>query len=445
MNLRTRFALITGGIVLVLATVMSFGAYSIASNQLETQVQSSLENRAARILSIASRDGFRWIDAFGRGPVNRAILETEIDAITQVVLPDGRVYGRNENPLLPITDKERGLLQSTRRTLISTTQVEGNEYRVLTVAAPDGSLIQVAKDTQILVNARTGMRTWLPLYASLAVVIAALIGWWFAGRIARPIQNLAATAESIAETQDLENTISVTSSDEVGKLASSFNTMLEALRGSVSRQRQLVQDASHELRTPLTSLRANTELLERATLSDEDRASILADMRAEVDELAALSAELNALATDQRKAEDITSVDLAEVAHEIVARASRRTSAPITVHVTSDSVVQARPSQLERALSNLVDNAVKFSNGQSEVEIHVGSKRVEVRDHGPGISDEDKPHVFDRFYRAVATRSMPGSGLGLAIVAQFVQDHHANAYVLDNAGGGAIVGIQFTA
>ena len=445
MNLRTRFALITGGIVLVLATVMSFGAYSIASNQLENQVQSALEQRAARILSIASQDGFRWIDAFGRGPVNRAIMETEIDAITQVVLPDGRVYGRNENPLLPITDREKNLLSSNKPTMISTTQVGGHEYRVLTVAAPDGSLIQVAKDTQILVNARTGMRTWLPLYASLAVVIAALIGWWFAGRIARPIQDLASTAESIAETQDLDNTISVSGADEVGKLATSFNTMLEALRGSVARQRQLVQDASHELRTPLTSLRANTELLERATLTDEDRASILSDMRAEIDELTALSAELNALATDQRKAEEITSVDLSEVAHEIVARASRRTSAPLSVHVTSDVIVQARPSQLERALSNLVDNAVKFSNGESEVEIHVGAKRVEVRDHGPGISDFDKPHVFDRFYRAVATRSMPGSGLGLAIVAQFVQDHNANAYVLDNVGGGAIVGIQFTA
>jgi two-component system sensor histidine kinase MprB len=198
------------------------------------------------------------------------------------------------------------------------------------------------------------------------------------------------------------------------------------------------------LRTPLTSLRANTELLERATLSEVDRSSILADMRAEVDELAVLSAELSALAIDQRKAEDPISVDLLEVANDVVARASRRTTALITVHATPNTVITARPHQLERALSNLVDNAMKFSSGNSPVEVHVGALRVEVRDHGPGISDEDKPHVFDRFYRAVATRSMPGSGLGLAIVAQFVQDHNANAYVLDNAGGGAIVGIQFT-
>jgi two-component system sensor histidine kinase MprB len=219
--------------------------------------------------------------------------------------------------------------------------------------------------------------------------------------------------------------------------------MLEALRGSVARQRQLVQDASHELRTPLTSLRANTELLERGQLSDADRTSILADMRAEVDELADLSAELSALAIDNRTTEEPVSIDLSDVAHEIAVRASRRSGTPVTVHTTPGTTVNARPNQLERAVSNLVDNAIKFTNDGSEIEIHVGSFRVEVRDKGIGIADDDKPLVFDRFYRATATRSMPGSGLGLSIVSQFATDHNANAYVLDNAGGGAIVGLQF--
>ena len=219
--------------------------------------------------------------------------------------------------------------------------------------------------------------------------------------------------------------------------------MLEALRGSVARQRQLVQDASHELRTPLTSLRANTELLERGQLSDADRTSILADMRAEVDELTDLSAELSALATDNRTTEEPVTIDLSDVAHEIAIRASRRSGTPVTVHTTPGTSVVARPNQLERALSNLVDNAIKFTNDSSEIQIHCGSFRVEVRDKGIGISNADKPLVFDRFYRATATRSMPGSGLGLSIVSQFAIDHNASAYVLDNAGGGAIVGLQF--
>jgi two-component system sensor histidine kinase MprB len=445
MNLRTRFALIAGALVFVLATVMSVGAYRIASSQLENQVQTSLEQRISRILNIMDRPDFTWQDSFGPGPVNQAIMQTEVDAITQVVLPNGQILGRREYPQLPIERADKALSFGGDRVNESSTIIEGHTFRTMTVLANDGSLIQVAKDTQILIDARNGMRKWFPLFAALAVMVSAVIGWLFAGRVSKPIEDLALAANDIAQTQDLERRIKVSGSDEVARLSTSFNTMLTALNKSMNRQRQLVQDASHELRTPLTSLRANSELLERASVSDADRAAILADMRAEIDELTALSTELSALAIDQKAAESPIDTDLAVIADEIATRAARRGGTAVSVHVTDDVIVQARPHQLERAISNLVDNAIKFSGGTSEVEIHVGAKRVEVRDHGPGISDEDKPHVFDRFYRATATRSMPGSGLGLSIVSQFAEDHNASAYVLDNVGGGAIVGIQFTA
>lgn len=444
MNLRTRFALIAGALVFVLATVMSVGAYRIASSQLENQVQTSLEQRISRILNIMDRPNFTWQDSFGPGPVNQAIMQTEVDAITQVVLPNGQILGRREYPQLPIERADKALSFGGDRVNESSTVIEGHTFRTMTVLANDGSLIQVAKDTQILIDARNGMRKWFPLFAALAVMVSAVIGWLFAGRVSKPIEDLALAANDIAQTQDLERRIKVSGSDEVARLSTSFNTMLTALNKSMNRQRQLVQDASHELRTPLTSLRANSELLERASVSDADRAAILADMRAEIDELTALSTELSALAIDQKAAESPIDTDLAVIADEIATRAARRGGAAVSVHVTDDVMVQARPHQLERAISNLVDNAIKFSGGSSEVEIHVGAKRVEVRDHGPGISDEDKPHVFDRFYRATATRSMPGSGLGLSIVSQFAEDHNASAYVLDNVGGGVIVGIQFT-
>ena len=444
MNLRTRFVTITAGLVFVLATAMSIGAYRIASTQLSSQVNESLNTRIDRILLIVADPFFSWRDAFGRGPVNREILQTETDSITQVVLPDGSILRRQENPALPVTDEDRALIPGSTQISKNTITLNSHQFKVFTVAATDGTLIQVAKDNQIVVDAQRGMRVWLPLFTFVAVVVSGAAGWLFARRISKPIESLAATAESIAATQDLDKSIDVSGNDEVSQLARSFNTMLGALRVSSERQRRLIQDASHELRTPLTSLRANAELLERATLSDADRQSILTDIKAEVDELTDLSAELNALATDQRAAEAVEQVDLADLAHEIATRASRRTTSPITVHTTDGHVVSARPHQLERALSNLVDNAIKFSNGESDIEIHVGAQRVEVRDHGPGISDEDKPKVFDRFYRATATRSMPGSGLGLAIVAQFADDNNAHTYVLDNAGGGTIVGLQFT-
>jgi two-component system sensor histidine kinase MprB len=406
-------------------------------------VKASLNQRALSTIEAINRPRRDFNDFFGNGPLDRAISQTEIDSITQIIDTNGILHKRRDLPDLPYEAALRSLREDPSRAYYSSVSLENHEFRMLSVASPDGTIIQVAKDTQILVDAQNGMRTYFPLFAALAVLVSGGFAWLFATRVTRPIEELAATAESIAETQDLNRSIEVRGSDEVAQLARSFNTMLVALRASSDRQRRLVQDASHELRTPLTSLRANAEILERATLSDEDRSSILADMKAEVDELADLSVELSALATDQRAAEDPVQVDLLDVVSEVASRASRRTSAEVSVHSTEDTIVSARPSQLERAISNLVDNAIKFSGASSSVEIHVGSKRVEVRDHGPGISDEDKPHVFDRFYRATATRSMPGSGLGLAIVSQFAEANDANVYVLDNAGGGVIVGLQF--
>ena len=443
MNLRTRYVAITAMLVFVIATAMSIGAYRIATDQLEKQVKASLNQRALSTIEAINRPRRDFNDFFSSGPLDRAISQTEFDSITQIIDTNGILHKRRDLPDLPYEPALKALREDPARAYYSSVNLENHEFRMLSVASPDGTIIQVAKDTQILVDAQNGMRTYFPLFAALAVLISGGFAWLFASRVTRPIEELAATAESIAATQDLNRSIEVSGSDEVAQLARSFNTMLVALRASSDRQRRLVQDASHELRTPLTSLRANAEILERATLSDEDRSSILADMKAEVDELADLSVELSALATDQRAAEDPVTVDLLDVVSEIATRSSRRTSAEVSVHSTDDTIVSARPSQLERAISNLVDNAIKFSGATSAVEIHVGSKRVEVRDHGPGISDEDKPHVFDRFYRATATRSMPGSGLGLAIVSQFAEANDANVYVLDNAGGGVIVGLQF--
>jgi two-component system sensor histidine kinase MprB len=442
-NLRTRFALSTATIVLAIAVIIGGGAYGIASSRLHDEIDNGLEARAARLVDLLARPAFRPGEIFGR-EVRDEILDTELDALTQLDIPGTGPIGRQGNPVIPTSDRDAQVSEAGAGRVWSTFTNEDVSYRVLTVAVPDGTLIRVAKDTALVDESLGAMRTWFPVLAALSAIVAAAAGWLFARRVSAPIESLTSTAEQIAATRNIVDGITVSGNDEVARLGTSFNTMLAALRDSISRQRQLVQDASHELRTPLTSLRANTELLGRGDLAAADRDAILADMRAEIDELVDLSAELSALASDQKAQEEPTSVDLADVAADVVARAQRRSNAPVTLHTASDTVVTARPQQLERALSNLVDNAIKFSQGTEPVEVHVGAKRVEVRDHGPGIADSDKPHVFDRFYRAVSTRSMPGSGLGLAIVSQFADDHSASAYVLDNAGGGAIVGIQFS-
>lgn len=442
MSLRVRFALVTSAIVLVLAGSTAVGAYRIASMQLRGEVDRTLQSRAARLIDMLARPAFRPGDLFGRD-IRDEILATELDSITQLDIPGTGPVGRRDNPVIPTTAADQSISETGAGRNWTTFAAGGTEYRVLTVAVPDGTLVRVAKDTAVVDRALGSMRVRLPVATALAALMSAIVGWWFARRITRPVEHLAATAESIAATQDLDHPIEQGGAGEVGALARSFSAMVEALRGSLARQRQLVQDASHELRTPLTSLRANTEILERANLSDDERRSVLADMRAEVDELAALGAELGALATDHRAAEQAVPVNLADIAAEVVERARRRTGMPVNLESGENTIVVARPHQLERAVSNLVDNAVKFSDGTGEVTVVVRDSAIEVRDRGPGIPDEDKPRVFDRFYRAVSTRSMPGSGLGLAIVSQCAEDNDAETFVRDNEGGGAVVGLRF--
>lgn len=446
MTIRTRFAVLAGSLVLIVVAAIGLGAYVVAGQQLRNQVDGTLNARATLIARSLERNGRPDFSNDDRVPrrVIDTFLQTEFDAVTQYIDSEGVIVASAGSVNIPISSSDAILSNRARGYRRSTVTVEGHPYRVLTVALRDGSLIKVAKNIQEIESARSGMRQWFLGIGIVGFILAGGLGWLLARRTSKPIEDLAATAEKIAATQDLDQEIAIDGDAEVQQLSRSFNTMLSALRLSTLRQRQLVQDASHELRTPLTSLRANTELLQRPELSDADRAAILADMRAEVDELSELSSELSSLATDHRTTESIAAVNLREVADEIAQRARRRTNGQISVTGDEIAMVNVRPLQFERALSNLVDNAVKFSPADSSIEISVDQKRIHVRDSGPGISDADKPLVFDRFYRATATRSMPGSGLGLAIVRQFADDNSAQTFVADAPGGGAIVGLTFS-
>ncbi|MDP4641995.1 MAG: HAMP domain-containing histidine kinase, partial [Ilumatobacteraceae bacterium] len=305
-----------------------------------------------------------------------------------------------------------------------------------------GGAIQIARNvdesTTILYRIRNGLVT---LSAAL-VALAAGAGWWIARAITKPLQTLSVTANDVATTGLLEVSVPERGATELRSLAISFNAMLTKIRSSVTRERQFIQDASHELRTPLTSLRANSELLERPELTNDERGAILRDMRAEVDALTAISSELSTLATDQRYSEAAISINLSDATEVVVERMRRRSkrninfaSLPADSH--ANNIIQVRHAQFERALTNIIDNALKFSPDDTSVEVQVGHRSVTVIDHGPGITEKDRPNIFTRFFRADATRSMPGSGLGLAIVQQFAADHNGSVEVVDTPGGGA--------
>jgi two-component system sensor histidine kinase MprB len=250
------------------------------------------------------------------------------------------------------------------------------------------------------------------------------------------VRRLTETAERVSETGDLSERIEVEGRDELSRLAGSFNAMLAALEDSNRAQRQLVADASHELRTPLTSLRTNIEVLasDRA-LPAEERGRLLSDVVEQLGEMTTLIAELIELARAEEQTLQAEDVRLDLLAADAVERARRNRPGVAFTTRFDETVVRGVPGTIERAISNLLDNAAKWSPPGAEVEVEVREDRVTVRDHGPGIADEDLPYVFDRFYRARSARGMPGSGLGLAIVRQ-VAEAHGGGVVAERAEGG---------
>jgi two-component system sensor histidine kinase MprB len=258
-------------------------------------------------------------------------------------------------------------------------------------------------------------------------------------RATRPIERLTETAEHIAATQDLATPIPVRGDDEVGRLAASFNTMLIALDTSREQQQRLVVDASHELRTPLTAVRTNIDFLGHATTLDaEQRAQLIAETRLELDELTNLVSEMVELATDVRSQEPVEPVPLTEVADDVAARFRRRTGHEIVVYADDAGVVDGRRAMLDRAISNLVDNALKFSPDGAPVTITVRDTTLEVADRGPGVASAERERVFDRFYRTANARTLPGSGLGLSIVSQIATLHGGTVALDERPGGGTV-------
>jgi two-component system sensor histidine kinase MprB len=241
-------------------------------------------------------------------------------------------------------------------------------------------------------------------------------------------------AEEVTATRDLTRRIDVQNEDELGRLASAFNEMLVALDASVKAQRRLVADASHELRTPLSSLRTNIEVLAGGKkLPPGERQKLLADVTGQVEELSTLVGDL--VEIDRERPAEVEDVRLDELVRHAVARAKVRAPKVLFRTQLDESLVRGAPAQLERAVSNLLDNAAKWS---SSVDVAVSDHEVTVRDHGPGISEEDLPHVFDRFYRATNARNLPGSGLGLAIVRHVAQTHGGEATAENAPDGGAV-------
>jgi two-component system sensor histidine kinase MprB len=434
-SFRARLALVAAAAVALAVIVASAVVYVVVRDQLRGQVDDTLNARYTQIiqspLPLRIDDGY--LDIPGP-PVGEATF-------VQAVTSDGHVF-HTRGP-------QRGSLPVTKDTLAAAREPVGTKHfsdigdvRVLTISG-SGIAVQIARSLGEVDHTLHRVTIFLIVIALGGIAVAAGLGLAVSQAALRPVRRLTETAEHVTETGDLSQRIETGGEDELGRLATSFNTMLGALEESSRAQRQLVADASHELRTPLTSLRTNIEVLagERA-LAPQERERLLSDVVEQLGEMTTLIAELIELARAEQHPEETEDIRLDLIAEAAVERARRnRPSVTFTTDFDS-SLVHGAPSTIERAVANLLDNAAKWSPPGGEVEVGVHGPEVTVRDHGPGIADEDLPYVFDRFYRASAARGLPGSGLGLAIVKQVAEAHGGTVVAERPEGGGTLMRLR---
>jgi len=449
-TLRTRLTLLVVAVTAVAVIGGAYAAYLTTSRELRSEIDAFLVNRVERFSKAPAGDLDDVIGPPPGGGGGRDEHDDErlvdLDAVTQVIDRSGAVLSAvTGQPLLPVAERDLEVAAGSEEPKIRDVEVDGGRYRMITAPIGGGRAVQVARSLSESDDVLSALRTQLVLIAAIGAALAGAMASLAARRTARPIEQLTLASEHVAATQDLSVPIPVEGSDEVGRLAAAFNTMLLALDTSRQQQKRLVMDASHELRTPLTAVRTNIDLLLRAAaMAPEQRVELLSETQLELVELTDLVTELVDLATDARTEEPVSDIDLGQVATDVAVRFRRRSGRDIELRVLDGGhdPVEARASMIERAVSNLVENAIKFSDAPSPVEIEVRRGRVDVLDRGIGIGDDDRERVFDRFYRADVARTRPGSGLGLAIVAQVAELHDGAAGLAPRDGGGTVATLE---
>ena len=433
MSFRARLAIAAAAAVALAVVLASVAVYIVVRNELRGTLDSALRDRAAQVQHEPLR-------AFQAG--DQAFLEPGpqlggAPGYFQVVNADGdTIRLPNETVELPVTDAVRDVASGARGGYLSDADVAGVHMRVITVPYAQGFAIQIARPLSEIDHSLSRIRTFLFIIAAIGIALAAALGLAVARTALAPVRRLTGATEKVTETGDLSERIDARGTDELSRLAGSFNTMLAALEESTRAQQQLVGDASHELRTPLTSLRTNVEVLAGGReLPEEERRRLLNDILEQLNEMTTLVAELSELARGELEPGEAEDVRLDLLAADAVERTRRNRPNVQVVANLEESVVHGVPASIERAVANLLDNAAKWSPVDGEVEVSVRDGEVVVRDHGPGIDEADLPYVFDRFYRASSARGLPGSGLGLAIVRQ-VAEAHGGQVVAERAEGG---------
>lgn len=447
MTFRTRLVLASTAAVLVVVLVASLATYLVARNSLVNSIDGTLAESsklAANPQTLTS--------------IPNGCAQTPAGQCSQVVQANGQTIGGYQQ--LPVTSSVYDVAASNGRhaPVFFSTTIDGTAVREIAYALPSGFVYDdPGIGQQVPLQNGGALQLTTPLngvnqqlrhlaYALWVVVVAGvllaiLLGFGVGRTLLRPLNSLTDTVEDLAESTDVSQRLDPGGSDELGRLRQAFNSLLTAVDTSRESQRQLVLDASHELRTPLTSLRTNLEVARRMDeLAPADREVLISDVLTQLDELTTLVGDLAELARGDQPDLETGPFRFDSVVMEAVGVATthgRPRGVVFDAHV-APTWVRGSSSRVERAVDNLLDNALKWSPDGGVVEVLCANGQLVVRDHGPGVDESDVPYIFDRFYRAPSARGRPGSGLGLAIVAQVARDEGGSVAVQPADGGGAV-------
>lgn len=440
--IRARLALLVAAAVAFAVAAVSVTCWFIVRGKLYDELDDDLRSS---VLTLQGEEFEQLTNACVQEPSDTGtITPPSGNQYAQLVRADGRVCVLPYAPAaIDVTGGDKDVAEHPdpeKGTFRDGTDSDGERVRVLTTAVvvKTGLLSRaVVQDYAFVValplsntqSTLNELALLLLLVSGVGVLGSSAAGLAVARAGLRPVDRLTEAVEHVARTEDLGVRIPVEddSEDEIARLSRSFNSMTSALASSRDLQQQLIADAGHELRTPLTSLRTNIELLGRSEetgrpLPPEDRKALLTSVKAQMTELAALIGDLQELSRpDTGPHGDRTQIVAWHDTVESALRRARLRGPELTI--TADLhpwYVRAEPAALERAVVNVLDNAVKFSPPGGAVEVRLTDGVLTVRDHGPGIPADELPHVFDRFWRSPTARALPGSGLGLSIVARTV-------------------------
>ena len=431
MSFRLRVTLLIAAAVAFAAIGASVAMYFIVQEQLIKQVDQNLQAAASGPIHEPG------------GPFRRGTgdVSNRPEVFGQIINSSGVVVQGDGGYSIPalVTAEVKAVAAGKAPEFLATATSADSRVRIYVKPIQNGA-IEVAQELAPIDALLAQTRVLLIAFAAAAILLAAAFGALIGRAALAPVKRLTATVEEVTKTRDLSRRVAEHGRDELSRLGTSFDAMLGQLETSLRSQRQLVADASHELRTPLTALRTNLELLERGQPIDPvERQQLLRDLVSQMERLTTLVGDLIEVAREEETPLPFEELRLDEVVHEVVDDVSFRYP---KVHFNvnaSPSSINGVKVRVARAITNLLDNAAKYSPTGATVDVTVANGEVSVRDRGPGVAAEDAPRVFDRFWRSNDARQLPGSGLGLSIVKD-VAESHGGSVTLErpiDGGGGA--------